>query len=273
MTALVAQPALPGRSRTPPPLPAALAVKASNIAPIPNRHIPYCSPGPAPASLGRAPVTPPASPPSRKLGAPTISLLHPPALYPKISVEPPVYSIDATGLSKAIGHIATSPLPETGHVFPWLHGLHPDNQVQLTFFLARRRPLCKIPRCLRGITIVKADGDLSRARLKGAIAPSEILAPGGLEDATFYDADPKEGFSVRNFHIQAAKVATVSDIVVYGDDETEDAELHEVARRFSIAQKRYKQQCQAAGVSLADYSTFLLSGKMFPPNPPEVSAM
>lgn len=74
----------------------------------------------------------------------------------------------------------------------------------------------QMPNCLRGITVVKADGDLSVARLKGAIAPNELLRPDS--EGEFVEVDPREGFSVRNFQIQAAKTAVTSDIIVYGED-------------------------------------------------------
>ncbi|RMY68377.1 hypothetical protein D0862_14989 [Hortaea werneckii] len=175
---------------------------------VPHKHIPYCSPGPRPASHQLD--TPPASPPSSTHLVETTSLLYPPSGFEKITNEPPTYSISAEKLSQAIDHLATQPLPAAEQVFPWLHGLHPENQLQLAFFTARKKSLRRTPKCIRGLTIVKAGGDLSHSRLKGAIAPDEILYPlkpgrdrkSGDEAADFLDVDPKDGFSVRNFHIQ-----------------------------------------------------------------------
>ncbi|KAI7249263.1 hypothetical protein KC335_g17852, partial [Hortaea werneckii] len=142
---------------------------------VPHKHIPYCSPGPRPTSHQLD--TPPASPPESSQLVETTSLLYPPSGFDKITNEPPIYSISAEKLSQAIDHLATQPLPAAEQVFPWLHGLHPENQLQLAFFTARKKSLRRTPKCLRGLTIVKAGGDLSHSRLKGAIAADEILCP------------------------------------------------------------------------------------------------
>ena len=104
---------------------------------IPHKHIPYCSPGPRPASRGLD--TPPASPPSPSQLIETTTLTYPPNGYEKISSEPPVYAITAEQLSQAIDHLATQPLPAAEQVFPWLHGLHAENHLQLAFSLHVRR--------------------------------------------------------------------------------------------------------------------------------------
>lgn len=157
-----------------------------------------------------------------------------------------MYKISATVLAQALDHIATQPLPSTKQVFPWLHGLHADNQLQLAFFIARKKTLRRTPKCIRGITIVKAGGDLSHSKLKGAVAPDEILqcTTGDLEtdEGDFLEIDPREGFSVRNFQIQACKMATVSDIVVYGDDKTPRAEVEKLAKRISRAQALWQKK-------------------------------
>ena len=119
--------------------------------------------------------------------------------------------------------------------------------------------LRRAPKCIRGITIVKTGGDLARSKLKGAIAPAEVLAPTGAKDPMFFDVDPKEGFSVRNFHIQAAKMAMLSDIVVYKDDSTKMEDLRNTAQRFAKAQKRYREKCATGGLELAEYNTFIVS--------------
>ena len=190
---------------------------------VPNKHLPNFPPISTPTSTRRL-STPPASPPNPSGLIETTSLTHPPSDYDSLSDNPPVYLIDAAQLAKALEHIESQPLPSTKQVFPWLHGLHADNQLQLAFFTARRRSLRRTPKCIRGLTIVKAGGDLLHSKLKGAIAPDEILRPWQIakdktgEDCDFLDIDPRDGFSVRNFQIQACKMATVSDIVVYGDE-------------------------------------------------------
>ncbi|EMC91965.1 hypothetical protein BAUCODRAFT_570655 [Baudoinia panamericana UAMH 10762] len=232
---------------------------------IPHKHIPYCSPGPRPG-LRQTPDTPPASPPSPSQLVETTSLTYPPNGFDKVSNDPPVYSITASKLSQALDHLATQPLPAAHQVFPWLHGLHADNQLQLAFFIARKKALRRTPRCLRHITIVKAGGDLSHSRLKGAIAPEEILAPlqaardKRVEDAAdFLDMDPKDGFSVRNFQIQACKMATVSDIVVYCDNGTPRDEAERLAKRISRAQAAWLKKTDGLHFGSRPFNTFVLS--------------
>ncbi|KAM4066962.1 dual specificity phosphatase, catalytic domain-containing protein [Hirsutella rhossiliensis] len=121
-----------------------------------------------------------------------------------------------------------------------------------TFFMGRRRSPRRTPSCLRGVTLVKANGDLSTGRLKGAVAPDEFLrrAP----PAGFIEADPTDGFSVRNFQIQPAKMAFTSDIVVYGDDPTE---VHKAAWDISAAQVQWRELHAARGQVLPEYNTFV----------------
>ncbi|KAI7341480.1 tyrosine protein phosphatase 1 [Hortaea werneckii] len=230
---------------------------------VPHKHIPYCSPGPRPTAHQLD--TPPASPPSSSPLVETTSLLYPPSGFDKITDEPPIYSISAEKLSQAIDHLATQPLPAAEQVFPWLHGLHPENQLQLAFFTARKKSLRRTPKCLRGLTIVKAGGDLSHSRLKGAIAPDEILCPvkpgrdRKSEEGEFLDVDPKEGFSVRNFHIQTCKMATVSDLVVYRDYQTPQEEAERLARRLARAQTAWQRKTDGSAFGGSMFNTFIVS--------------
>lgn len=105
---------------------------------------------------------------------------------------------------------------------------------------------------MRELTIIKADGDITRSRLKGAVSPSEVLST--EETPEFRDVDPIEGFSVRNFHIQTAKIATVSDIIVYGDS-TE--QVHKTASALAIAQQALRLAQHEAGHDIPQYSTFV----------------
>jgi dual specificity MAP kinase phosphatase len=255
MATLVVQHQPLRRARTPPVNLNAAKMRAG---PVPNKHIPYCSPGPAPAKDALRPGF--LSPSLAKEHAATEkSILYPAAEYEKVLDDPPVYSIESEVLAKATYHIASNPLPDPELVFPWLHGLHPENAVQQAFFTVRRKVPRKAPTCIRGITLVKVGGDLGKSKLKYAISPAEVLAPTSVKDSTFLELDPKEGFSVRNFHIQAAKMATLSDIVLYKDDSTTQDELLCVARRFSRAQKRYREKCDTMGIDIAEYNTFVVS--------------
>ena len=181
-----------------------------------------------------------------------------------------IYSIDAAGVVAALDHLARQPLPESSQVFPWLHGLHPHNHIQQAFFVARRRTLRKTPKCLRSITIVKAGGDLSCSRLKGSIAPDEFLHCGIT--AEFKEVDPREGFSVRNFQIQAAKIAMLSDIIVYGEDEDD---VRKLALDVALAQQSWRDMHERQGHQLPHFNTFLCTSPFedFEANYPEVVAI
>ena len=101
---------------------------------------------------------------------------------------------------------------------------------------------------------MKANGDLSISRLKGAIAPDEFM---DLEKGDFKETDPKDGFSVRNFHIQAAKIARMSDIVVYGENEIETFKL---ANLIAKAQTSWYDNHKKVGQYIPTYNTFMCVG-------------
>ncbi|SPO05790.1 related to protein tyrosine phosphatase PPS1 [Cephalotrichum gorgonifer] len=163
-----------------------------------------------------------------------------------------LYSITAADLAAALDYTSRQPLPDATHVFPWLHGIHPQNHIQQAFFTTRHRALRKTPHCLRGVTVVKADGDMSVSRLKGAISSHEFMQSGSSPE--FIDVDPREGFSVRNFHIQAAKHATTSDIIVYGEDVDNVTKL---GWDIAEAQRRWHDSHEAAEESFPEYNTFI----------------
>ncbi|KAE8149307.1 hypothetical protein BDV25DRAFT_3905 [Aspergillus avenaceus] len=239
------------RHSTPPPTAISPSLNLNrNPSPIPNKHIPVCPAGPTPV----APQS--VSPASREdVADQTSSLLYPPNGYKQLSTSPPVYSIDAVSLASALEYWASQPLPDSSKVFPWLHGLHPENHVQLGFFTNRKRALRRIPRVWRGITIIKVGGDLTAARLKGAVSVDEVLTPSSAE---FLAVDPREGFSVRNFQIQTAKLAALSDVVVYAEDGGTQKQLLEVAERVAAAQHRWRAK-NDPDQTLPVYNTFVLT--------------
>lgn len=255
MAAIVARAvSVPDRSTTPPPHINLNTSSRGSPSAVPNKHIPVCPPGPVPV---QGLETPPSSPPSKTALLQTSSLLYTPDTQGHLfSQDPPLYYLNGNKLAAALEHSATQPLPNASYVFPWLHGLHKDNHIQLGFFASRRRSARKVPECIRGITIVKARGDLSSSRLKGAIAPDEILETRG--ESSFIECDPKEGFSVRNFQIQACKMATVSDIVVYGDDNTPRHETIALAGEISKAQRKNEIK---NGLPRGQFNTFVLFGE------------
>ncbi|KAF1943001.1 dual specificity protein phosphatase PPS1 [Clathrospora elynae] len=238
------------RSSTSPPHLLLNTSSRGTPAAIPNKHIPICSPGGLPA-------TPPASPPRQDSLIETSSITYPPDTYcSQYSDDPPVYTITADRMAEALEHIATQPLPNPEQVFPWMHGLHAENQIQLAFFSSRRKSVRKIPACIRSITIVKTGGNLSASKLKGAVAPEELLDNTPKEPPHFIECDPKDGFSVRNFQIQACKLAMVSDIIVYGDRKTNPEETVALAQKISKAQRQYEKR---SGFSPCLFNTFMLS--------------
>ncbi|KIW20950.1 hypothetical protein PV08_01529 [Exophiala spinifera] len=242
------------QSTTPPPTITFNQPRSST--PVPNKHLPYCPPGPVPS---QSQITPPNSPPLKNVAPKPTSLLYPPHNYTRLCNSPPIYGISPKDLADALQHYASQPLPNPSAVFPWLHGLHPENSIQMAFFVARKKSLRRIPKCLRGITIIKAGGDLSRARIKGAVAPDEILNLSDSNGKGFVDCDPREGFSVRNFHIQAAKMALVSDIVVYGDEDTDARIVKSVAERTAAVQKKWRKELESAGHCPEVFNTFVLT--------------
>lgn len=105
---------------------------------------------------------------------------------------------------------------------------------------------------------------MSHSKLKGAVAPDEILKcySGDEDTGDFLDIDPREGFSVRNFQIQACKMATVSDIVVYGDNNTPRAEVEDLAKRISRAQALWQRKVEGVPQQgERSFNTFVVSGK------------
>lgn len=220
--------------------------------PVPNKHIPICPTGPAKPTADLA--TPPPSPKTSHAERQT-SCLYPVDGFSRLPSrldDAHVYQCDADTVYRALDYTSRQPLPDPSLVFPWLHGLHPDNSIQQTFFTSRRRALRGFPSCIRGVTIVKADGNLNISRLKGAIAPGEFLSPHPTPD--FIDPDPREGFSVRNFQIQSAKLTLISDIIVYGDDLEEALS---VAEDISAAQRRWREKRRGSRDELPEYNTFL----------------
>ncbi|KAI0900374.1 hypothetical protein F4806DRAFT_153555 [Annulohypoxylon nitens] len=225
-------------------------VSSVSPAPIPNKHIPICPTGPARPHV-REPNTPPPSPgredERRTRSSP--SLLYPPDKFEHLEAGPlALYKIHPADVAASLDHLSKQPLPEPSQVFPWFHGLHPCNQIQQTFFSTRSKPMRQIPSCLRGITVVKADSDLSVSRLKGAIAPNEFMNP--CADGEFIEVDPKQGFSVRNFQIQAAKTAITSDIIVYGEDA---GLVRKLGWEIASAQSKWRKKHEC----LPKYNTFI----------------
>ena len=75
----------------------------------------------------------------------------------------------------------------------------------------------------------------------------------------FWIVIPREGFSVRNFQIQAAKWAQVSDIVIYGDSQTDYRIIKSVAERTARVQRMWRKEVESTGQSPETFHTFVLT--------------
>ncbi|KAB8294140.1 hypothetical protein EYC80_009585 [Monilinia laxa] len=217
------------RSSSPPhshPLNPTLSLDSINTSaafpiPIPNKHLPVCPTGPVPAEQ---PDTPPHSPPAKEL-----SLSQPSILYPPVNYK---------SRSAALEHLAGQPLPDPSQVFPWFHAAadftqnpevhsgynHCQGRWRFDLFPTERRHH----------------------------TPDEFLQFGAKTE--FQEVDPKEGFSVRNFQIQPAKSAMVSDIIVYGED---PLIVEGVAREIAAAQQLIREAHVNQGHELSQYNTFI----------------
>lgn len=108
------------------------------------------------------------------------------------------------------------------------------------------------------------------SRLKGAIPPHEFLESANTPG--FQEVDPRDGFSVRNFHIQSAKSAVTSDIIVYGHDLLAARRL---AWNIAAAQQRWRDKHDAQGHLIPYYNTFICVSPFneFEQNYPELVAI
>ncbi|KAK2612859.1 tyrosine/serine/threonine protein phosphatase pps1 [Conoideocrella luteorostrata] len=217
---------------------------------LPNKHIPVCPTGPSDAGDAH---TPPASPTDTNEGLRQQSPLFRTDNYVSLDMDGlHIFEINASQITLALEFTSSQPLPSPDLMFPWLHGLHPKNHTQQNFFMGQRRCSRKPPAYNHGVLLVKANGDLSRARLKGAVTPEEFMRPG--QYPRFVEADPQDGFSVRNFQIQTAKAALVSDIIVYGEDLTESKK---VAWEIATAQLHHRRLQSTQVGPTVEYNTFL----------------
>ncbi|KAK9343335.1 hypothetical protein V1522DRAFT_236349 [Lipomyces starkeyi] len=167
--------------------------------------------------------------------SPPLSLLNPAGQYPAISTSPPVRGLRASQLADALSYAAHQPLPHAQHVFPWLHGLHPENELQLTFLDPSLSHVRGCPSTFRNITLVKL-GSLGSCKLRGTVSHKEFLPDVSSGQEGFLNLDPVRGVGLRNFDIQVAKIATLSDIVVYSKKGQPTDGLLGLAKRISQAQ-------------------------------------
>ena len=104
----------------------------------------------------------------------------------------------------------------------------------------------------------------SKSLLVGSIYPSDIFNPPIPNDGEnnyheprgFLKISDSEGINLRNFKIQVAKYATLSDIVVYGENGLNDTVL-EIAKQAAWAQQALREE-NPNGI---DYEVFVILGK------------
>jgi dual specificity MAP kinase phosphatase len=94
-------------------------------------------------------------------------------------------------------------------------------------------------------------------RLVGAVNYTEIL--GRQREGHFVDPDPLRGICLRNFQIQTAKMALLSDIVVYSPRGGNNKEVLEVAEKIANAQRHFRLKYNTTPV----YNTFIVTGIAF----------
>ncbi|KAK9457275.1 hypothetical protein V1511DRAFT_485876 [Dipodascopsis uninucleata] len=226
------------------------------------------SPCPSPQSPSRSPSPISLSP--QFSSSPRLSLLHPPCNYRMICSSPPIYALTASQLVEAINYSSYQPLPPTTDLFPWCHGLHPRNEVQVSFLDPGRTQVNKVPTSFRGITLVKM-GSFNSCKLRGTISHKEFLPDISSQLEGFLNLDPVSGVGLRNFHIQVAKVATLSDIVVYSKKGQPADGMLGLAKRISQAQIFHR----SITPGIPEYNTFIVtdSFEVFEKDYPELVAI
>ncbi|KAF7730983.1 tyrosine/serine/threonine protein phosphatase pps1 [Apophysomyces ossiformis] len=176
-------------------------------------------------SLPEVPRSP--SPPSIQCasnvsGTPKPFDIAPEYLGVELQKEPPMYGISSSQYAHIQRTYNEFPLPNN-ILFPWLHGVDGKSYQQNMFFGIRR---CIVP-LYRGLMLVHADEACPySSRLVHSVLPSEILISN--ESEFLQSSQPK--IDLRNFKSQVSRMATISDIVVYGD------RAEDVAKRISQAQ-------------------------------------
>ncbi|KAI8328732.1 hypothetical protein BC941DRAFT_444458 [Chlamydoabsidia padenii] len=178
-------------------------------------------------------------------------LQQPEQLLNNTATEPcstTIYRISAQQYNDLQAIYVKHPLPPDSLLFPWLHGVNGTNYQECLFFGVRRMVVPKH----RGLVLVHANGSSNqvvseRSRLVQSFLPEDILMavhPSDNEEETWGFRDnttvssSSGGIHLRNFKIQPYRYASISDIVIYGD------QAETIARRVSQAQHRIYQERQ-----------------------------
>ncbi|KAI8389325.1 hypothetical protein BD560DRAFT_381303 [Blakeslea trispora] len=124
-----------------------------------------------------------------------------------------IYTITAPAFVKVQENYKKFPLPDDVF-FPWLHGVNGQNNRQNLFFGVRR---C-LPPNYCGLMAIHC-GEETKARLIDTVLLDQIL-----EDHAFKPTDSPE-INLRNFSNQPARFATICDLILYGPQAEEIAEV------------------------------------------------
>lgn len=204
----------------------------------------------------------------------------------------------------------SKPLPPTNQMFPWLHGLHPENFTQRQFFVFQQMAQnmdeessidfnmhFARPTDARFLMTIEADAESypEEQVLHNSIGLDEVLkkiefsrqevekmitsfvttlfdnlSPHILDTLVktiisdcfvtgfmpkFLNLDPDRGISLRNFHIQVAKLARCADFVVYGSPK---AHAEGKSRAASVARLLRLAQIVDEKTNPRKYNVFLL---------------
>lgn len=213
------------------------------------------------------------------------------------------------------------PLPPTNQMFPWLHGLHPENFTQRSFFVFQQMAHqdssndCNNvdfnmhfarPSDARFLICIEADADtypedkvllntigldevlqkieFSHREVENSISTLIDTLFGDFEDTAvldnlseiitrdcfitgfmpeFLNLDPDRGISLRNFHIQVAKLARCADFVVYSSAKALKAG---VSKAVSVARLLRLAQILDERSNPKKYNVFLLEGGEISPD-------
>ncbi|KAL1918033.1 uncharacterized protein VTP21DRAFT_3299 [Calcarisporiella thermophila] len=186
--------------------------------------------------------------------------------------NPSIYGVTASYYFEIQDLYHRTPLPND-ILFPWLHGVDGKNYHQNLFFNVTK---VEIPQH-RGLTVVHGGDDVRRCSIVGSVLPGEILAsataatPPPSVDAVSSNADEQQPtdqrnfvqsenseplINLRNFKIQVAKYALISDIVVYGENGVDEKVL-EIAKQISWAQQALRADPSTR--PKLEYHTFVIT--------------
>ncbi|CAG8591254.1 1243_t:CDS:2 [Ambispora gerdemannii] len=202
-----------------------------------------------------SPFTPPLSPPTHLPSSPLAARSPSPSVYdafPLVCEDPPIRALTSSQYYLINEAYYTNPLPND-ILFPWLHGVDGTNHQQNMFFNVKN---CKVPEH-RGLTIVQAEENSLKSQLVGSVYPSDILNHPPNEDENafrgFLNIQEEDAINLRNFKIQVAKYATLSDVVVYGEHGLNDQVL-QIAKQVAWAQQVMREE-RPNGI---EYETFVI---------------